>query len=78
MPDELDALLTESKRASRSLGVAPAEQRHAAIEAIADAIEEAADAILAANADDLERGRASGLDAGLLDRLLLDADTLPK
>jgi len=76
MPDELDALLTESKRASRSLGVAPAEQRHAAIEAIADAIEEAADAILAANADDLERGRASGLDAGLLDRLLLDASRI--
>ncbi|MET4100411.1 glutamate-5-semialdehyde dehydrogenase [Agrococcus sp. UYP10] len=76
MPDELDALLTESKRASRSLGVAPAEQRHAAIEAIAGAIEEAADAILAANADDLERGRASGLDAGLLDRLLLDASRI--
>ncbi len=72
MPDDLDALLTESKRASRALGIAPAEQRHAAIEAVAVAIEEAADAILAANAADLERGRESGLASGLLDRLLLD------
>ncbi|KAA6431241.1 glutamate-5-semialdehyde dehydrogenase [Agrococcus sediminis] len=72
MPDDLDRLLTDAKRASRELGVAPAERRHAAITAIADAIERAGDAILAANAEDLERGRAGGLASGLLDRLLLD------
>ncbi|MCR8671162.1 glutamate-5-semialdehyde dehydrogenase [Agrococcus sp. HG114] len=72
MADELETLLTESKRASRALGVAPAEQRHAAIAAIADAIEVAAERIRAANAEDLERGRANGLADGLLDRLLLD------
>ncbi|GEK81537.1 glutamate-5-semialdehyde dehydrogenase [Agrococcus baldri] len=70
--DDLEALLTESKRASRTLGVAPAQQRHTAILAIAEAIEQAAGAILAANADDLERGRANGLAQGMLDRLLLD------
>ncbi|MDR7234848.1 glutamate-5-semialdehyde dehydrogenase [Agrococcus sp. BE272] len=72
MPDDLDRLLTDAKRASRELGVAPAERRHAAITAIADAIERAGDAILVANAEDLERGRAGGLASGLLDRLLLD------
>ncbi len=72
MPDDLDRLLTDAKRASRELGVAPAERRHAAITAIADAIERAGDAILAANAEDLERGRVAGLASGLLDRLLLD------
>ena len=72
MVDEFDALLTASQRAARALGVAEAAQRHEAIRGIATAIEDAADAILAANADDLERGRESGLAAGMLDRLLLD------
>ncbi|WP_306232833.1 glutamate-5-semialdehyde dehydrogenase [Agrococcus beijingensis] len=73
MADDFETLLTESKRASRALGIAPAERRHAAIEAIADAIEASADRILEANAEDLERGRAAGLASGLLDRLLLDS-----
>ena len=33
--DDFDALLTASQRAARALGVAEAEQRHAAIEGIA-------------------------------------------
>ncbi|MGC5075628.1 glutamate-5-semialdehyde dehydrogenase [Agrococcus sp. DT81.2] len=70
--DDFDALLTASQRAARALGVADAEQRHAAIAGIATAIEGATDEILAANAEDLERGRHAGLAAGLLDRLLLD------
>ena len=70
--DGFDALLTAAQRASRALGVAPAAQRHTAIETIAEAIEAAAPEILAANAEDLQRGRESGLDDGLLDRLLLD------
>jgi len=39
---------------------------------MAAAIEGAGPAIMAANADDLERGRATGLSDGLLDRLRLD------
>ncbi|GAA1419543.1 glutamate-5-semialdehyde dehydrogenase [Agrococcus citreus] len=74
--DDFNALLTASQRAARALGVAEAEQRHAAIEGIAIAIEDAADAILAANADDLERGREAGLASGLLDRLLLDGSRI--
>lgn len=72
MTDDFDALLLASQRASRTLGVAAASQRHDAIRAIADAIERSADDILAANAADLARGRDSGLAEGLLDRLLLD------
>lgn len=72
MADDFDALLTASQRAARALGIAGAEQRHAAIDAIAAAIEDASGDILAANAEDLERGRADGLAEGLLDRLLLD------
>ncbi len=70
--DDFDALLTASQRAARALGVADAEQRHVAIAGIATAIAGATDDILAANAEDLERGRDAGLAAGLLDRLLLD------
>ncbi|WP_405216766.1 glutamate-5-semialdehyde dehydrogenase [Agrococcus sp. Ld7] len=70
--DGFDALLDASQRASRALGIAPAAQRHAAIGRIAAAIESAVDEIRAANRADLERGRADGLDEGLLDRLLLD------
>lgn len=70
--DDLDALLHDAQRAARALAIVPAPRRHAAIEAIAAGIEGAADAILAANAEDLERGRANGLATGLLDRLLLD------
>ncbi|WP_413320413.1 glutamate-5-semialdehyde dehydrogenase [Agrococcus sp. 1P02AA] len=71
--DDFEALLQGGQLASRALGVASAEQRHAAIRAIADAIEVASDAILAANADDLRRGRSDGLAEGMLDRLTLDA-----
>lgn len=70
--DDLDALLHDAQRAARALATVPAPRRHAAVEAIAAGIEGAADAILAANAEDLERGRANGLATGLLDRLLLD------
>lgn len=73
---DFDALLTDAKRASRALGVAPSGQRRAAIEAIAVAIEGAVDEIVAANAADLERGRADGLPQGMLDRLMLDPERI--
>lgn len=73
---DFDALLTDAKRASRALGVAPSGQRRAAIEAIAVSIEGALDEILAANAADLERGRADGLPSGMLDRLMLDPERI--
>jgi glutamate-5-semialdehyde dehydrogenase len=44
-----------------------------ALHAIADALIERADEVIAANADDLVRGERDGLGAGLLDRLRLDS-----
>lgn len=70
--DDFDALLRASQRAARTLGVVPAQQRHAAITQIATAIEDASAAILDANAEDLARGRETDLAQGMLDRLLLD------
>ena len=48
------------------------EQRAAALTAAADALREAAPAILAANAEDMAAATAAGLSSALLDRLRLD------
>ena len=61
-----------AKDASRQIGLLSDERKRNALLAIAGAIESAAPAIVAANGEDLERGRATGLSAGLLDRLQLD------
>ncbi|GAB3616953.1 glutamate-5-semialdehyde dehydrogenase [Okibacterium endophyticum] len=61
-----------ARAASRTLAVASGDTRLAALEAIAAAIGASTDRIVAANSDDLERGRANGLAEGLLDRLRLD------
>ena len=70
--DDFDALLHDARAASRALATEPAEARHDGIRAIGDAILAAEADILAANAEDLDRGRADGLPEGMLDRLLLD------
>lgn len=61
-----------ARTAAKTLVTATTAQKNAALEAIAQHIEGSIPAIVAANAMDLERGRENGLDAGLLDRLLLD------
>src|SRR5215207_2743085 len=60
-----------ARRAARTLALAPTGRKNAALEAIAAALLEHANAVLAANAIDLERGRAAGLADSLLDRMLL-------
>ncbi len=62
-----------ARTASRALARATSAEKDAALHSIADALESAADRIAAANAGDLERGRAEGMSPGLLDRLCLDA-----
>lgn len=64
--------LQRARSAARMLAQATTAQKNAAIEAIAQAIERSIDEIIAANADDLERGRNTGMVEGLLDRLMLD------
>jgi len=61
-----------AKEAARSVGRLTDAEKRDALLAIADAIEAAASAIVAANVEDLERGRATGLSAALQDRLRLD------
>ncbi|MEI7479777.1 MAG: gamma-glutamyl-phosphate reductase, partial [Actinomycetes bacterium] len=64
-------LADTARRAARTLSGATSAQRKDALNAIADAVEAQSARILAANAIDMERGRAEGLNSSLLDRLLL-------
>ncbi len=61
-----------AKAAARALACAMTEEKNDALLMIAAAIEENAPAILTANAEDLENGRANGLSDALLDRLALN------
>jgi glutamate-5-semialdehyde dehydrogenase len=60
-----------ARAASRLVGRAETRIKDAALHAIADALEAAEGRLLAANRLDVDAGRASGLDAALLDRLEL-------
>jgi glutamate-5-semialdehyde dehydrogenase len=62
-----------AREASRVLAGLPRARKDGALHAIADALGGSVDAIVAANARDLDRGRAEGMSEGLLDRLRLDA-----
>jgi glutamate-5-semialdehyde dehydrogenase len=68
---DLNDMGQRARRAARTLALAPTERKNAALEAIAAALLAHADAVLQANALDLERGRAAGLADALLDRMLL-------
>ena len=65
-----------ARTAQRSLAGAPRAVKDAALEAMARSLTEHTEAILTANAADLDRGRESGMKSGLLDRLALDAGRL--
>ncbi len=67
----VEGLARNAKEASRPLGFAPNEVRAGAVRAMAAALRERADEVLAANEADMEAARAAGLSDGLLDRLLL-------
>ncbi|MGZ8804202.1 MAG: glutamate-5-semialdehyde dehydrogenase [Microbacterium sp.] len=58
--------------AARTIGLLSDAEKRDALLAMASAIEAATGEIVAANADDLERGSAAGLSAALQDRLRLD------
>ncbi|WP_214467189.1 glutamate-5-semialdehyde dehydrogenase [Microbacterium flavescens] len=61
-----------AKEASRTVGLLTDAAKRDALAAIARAIENAAGDIVAANGEDLERGRSTGLSVALQDRLRLD------
>ena len=68
---DLNEMGQRARRAARVLALAPTERKNAALEAIAAALLDHAGEVLAANAVDVERGRAAGLSDALLDRMLL-------
>ena len=61
-----------ARAASRLMSSAATNAKNAALEAMAQAIEDGAPAILAANGKDMAAGMEKGLDAALLDRLELN------
>jgi glutamate-5-semialdehyde dehydrogenase len=70
--EQVTELAHGARRAARQLALLPRTAKDEALHAIADALVDATDEIVAANAEDLERGRDGGLSDGLLDRLTLD------
>jgi glutamate-5-semialdehyde dehydrogenase len=68
----LDALARDARAAARRLAALDTAARDALLVAIAGRLDAEADAILAANAEDLAAGREAGLTDAMLDRLALD------
>jgi len=69
----VDERLRLAKDAAREIGLLDSARKSAVLRAVADAVEAATDEIVAANAEDLARGRAGAIGEALLDRLHLDA-----
>jgi glutamate-5-semialdehyde dehydrogenase len=67
----MDGIGRDAKAAAGELAFAPAARKDAALLAAAGAVWEGRAALLAANATDMEGGRAKGLSPAMLDRLLL-------
>src|SRR5215217_2833620 len=61
----------QARRAARELALLDTAVKNAALEAIADALEQRTHEILEANARDMEAGQEAGLHSGVLDRLKL-------
>src|SRR5690349_9389578 len=73
--EDVTALMADigvrARAAARPLATATAERKHAALVAMADAIERRMSEILDANAIDLKNGEEAGLSAAIMDRLKL-------
>ncbi|HEY0188529.1 MAG TPA: glutamate-5-semialdehyde dehydrogenase [Cellulomonas sp.] len=74
--EQVLAVARRAKTASRALAVATRATKDAALGAMSDALVREADRIVAANAEDLARGRQDGTSAGLLDRLALTPERI--
>jgi glutamate-5-semialdehyde dehydrogenase len=72
----MTAMGQAARQGAQALRVATPAQRTAALQAMAAAIRADADAILAANARDLEKAGAGGLTAPMVERLMLNAERL--
>src|SRR5690348_8378082 len=70
--EQVNALADGARAASRRLALMSRAEKDAALLRLADAVEAATPAIVEANAEDVERGRAGGMSESLQDRLRLD------
>src|SRR5262252_5229842 len=69
--EDVHAVATRARDAAAELAPLPRGAKDAALFAMADALFEATDAVLSANADDVAAGRAAGTSDALVDRLTL-------
>lgn len=67
----MNTLGKQAREASRVIAAADTGIKNTALQATADALESAREAIISANQKDMEASRANGLDAAMLDRLEL-------
>ncbi len=74
--DYMQAVGREARAASRHMAKADTRSKNQALDAMAGAIRRDAQALLQANAKDLEAARAAGLDTALLDRLALTPEAV--
>lgn len=70
--NDMNQLGRQARAASRVLALAPTALKNTALNKIASALETQAEQIISANAQDLAQGKADGLDAAMLDRLMLN------
>jgi len=70
------AVCAQAKRAARDLATLDSATKDAALEAMAQALEQRSHEILEANARDMDAGQEAGLHSGLLDRLKLNEERL--
>jgi glutamate-5-semialdehyde dehydrogenase len=68
----IGAAVTRARTAARVLRTLPSDVKDAALSAMADALVERADEILAANADDVAVAESEGTSSAIIDRLQLD------
>lgn len=73
---DLEQMGRRARAAGRRLGLATTEQKHVALEALAQALLDQRSVILEANAEDLARARDAGTSASLLDRMTLNEQRL--
>ncbi|MFN2518793.1 MAG: glutamate-5-semialdehyde dehydrogenase [Jatrophihabitantaceae bacterium] len=71
---DVRAVAQRARAAADELAPLSRADKDAALQAMASAVEDATDSILAANARDIDAGRGAGLSETLVDRLALDAD----
>jgi glutamate-5-semialdehyde dehydrogenase len=69
---QMNEIGRRARAAAADLAFAPSDAKAQALMAAADAIEAQTDAIIAANARDLDHGRDKGLSPAMMDRLMLD------